>query len=232
MSRELIDLSIEKKEIYGNIRRSIILRLRMLQIIAIFLVIYLIAYPLFRIIQILVNLNEVSNREEPAIFAFVIAIIIITSFLIIQVILGRPHIGSYLFILILILILLQEDNPFYLSFKFSCAIFFYELPIIIHYYTDIFKGYKSYSSTRINEINHLRIALDRHVGFLLTLVSTMIANTWILLFFVDRIKIDLGGEAGVTLPLILIVSTAILVYFRSDVSKFVLKIQGEKNFKM
>jgi hypothetical protein len=134
---------------------------------------------------------------------------------------------------VIISLFITEINPFWLSFKFTAAIIFYEIPIMIHYYGEVFNGYQTYSSQQIFEFNRLRILLDKHIGHLLTLAAIMIGSTWILILLSDRIIVDIGNEAGVTIPLILLVIVAILIYFRPDVSRTLTKYQNkdEENLK-
>ena len=232
--KESVDYAVEKTLFSKNIRRSIQLRLAFLQILAIFLVIYLVTLPIFNYLDILVSFPSITNREESFVNAVFILISFVSLILIIFILKSKPSIGTFLFIFIIIMLILNEINPFWLSFKFCAALFFYELPIIIHYYGDMFKGYQTYSSLQITELNHLRILLDKHVGFLLSMTAIMLSGSWFLIILSDRIVLNLlGDEAGVTFPLLILIFITVIAYFRSDISKSMLNIQtgGKKTSK-
>ena len=208
--KESVDYALEKTLFSKNIRRSIQLRLSLLQLIAIFLVIYLVTLPIFNYLNILISFPSITNREESCVNAVIIIISFVSLILIIFILKSRPSIGTFLFIFIIIIIILNEINPFWLSFKFCAALFFYELPIIIQYYSDVFKSYQTYSSQQITELDHLRILLDKHVGFLLSMTAIMIGGSWFLIILSDRIIIDLGEESGVTIPLIILIIVTVV----------------------
>ena len=224
--KESVEYALEKTLFSKDIRRSIRFRLTLLQIIAIFLVIYLVTLPIFNYLNLLVTFPSITNREESFIFAVIVFTSFLSLLLVILILRAKPHIGIFFLILIILIVILNEIDPFWLSFKFCAALFFYELPIIIHYYSDIFQGYQSYSSQQITELNQLRILIDKHIGFLLSITAVMIGSSWLLIILSDRIVLNLGGEAGVTIPLIILIIIAIIAYFRSDISKSIFQIQS------
>jgi hypothetical protein len=228
IGKEDINYSIEKFEFSREIRKSLQYRIKLLQIITIFLIIYLITFPVFDYLNNVIKHPNITFREEGIILLFLFFFIVFSLFLMINTLREKIHINKYIFLFIIISLIITEINPFWLSFKFTAAIFFYEIPFIIRYYSEVFNGYQTYSFQQILEFNRLRMLLDKHVGHLLTLAATMIGSTWILIIISDRIIVDLGNEAGVTIPLIILVIVAILIYFRPDVSNTLTKYQKKE----
>ena len=232
ISSNYINFSIEKTQFSKNIRRSFRLRISFLKSITFFLVIYLITLPVFDYLNQVLNHPRITFREEYVIYFILLITSVLSIYWIITVSQAKFTLNKYLFLFIIVLLFISELNPFWLTFKFSAALIFYEIPIIVKYYDKIFQGYQSYSPQQITEFSQLQILFDRHFGHIITLNAVMIGTSWILIVLADRIRIDLGNQAGVTIPIILIVVIVILVYFRSDISNTLYKQQSKKEKRL
>lgn len=223
---EDIDFAIKKAKFAKDIRKSLRNRMIAIQIISVILIIYLILFPIFDFFVKLIPNS--TTREVPALNTMIFFATLFVITLIIGVARSKPQWGSYLFLFVFWVAISAEWNPFILAFKYCVALFFYEMPFIMNYYSNILNGYKSYSSQHINELEKLRKLFDQHMTYSLSLIGLLLAITWSFVLVVDVIKIDIGQEAGFTIPFVIILCLSILAFVRSDVSKTLYQFQRRK----
>lgn len=183
-----------------NIRRYFSGRLLLLQLIGIFLIIYLFTLPVFSVLSTWAAIFYFEGENIFGILAIITVsysiYLIVTSFqnhLAINPIIGWIIIWSTMII---------EPNQFLAIVNLLFALFLFELANIQKIYSSYLSNYSTYPNQQYQELFNLKIIFDQHLQFFLRLGTGIIAVSWLIIAFFDQVRLNLGGEGSIVIPIL------------------------------
>ncbi|MHA2362873.1 MAG: hypothetical protein ACXAC7_02870 [Candidatus Hodarchaeales archaeon] len=227
-SSDLLEIThIEEKKLFSDqIRSSLTNRLRVLQLVGSFLVIFLFTYPTMAFIF---ELSKVVNVQETNfLITITLFVIFFTIILIYTSFRNRIAINQGLAFIFIWIAISPEPNQFFAVVKLILGLFLFELPKIQRFYSQYMNYYSSYPNTQFDELHRLSILFDQHLFFYIRIGIGITALSWMILAVYDQLNFDLGHEGSIVIPIIGICLVALYLFFSP---KFLLTLKKRNNRK-